>query len=227
MPMDTTLVRGLPVAPSHSPDRTRCANAATRSSTAGGGGGGGRGAGGRGWREGEGGGGGRLRRRGQQRRCACVENQRVCRVPLADHAPACTSSTALTPSIIILAPLGARSARCPTARSSVTLRCLPACMAAILPLTSAASASWPSSAMVCVVTRWRLKSSTTPSCSTTSDRQRSSSCGGVGRGAAGGARARRRRCVRARAVHARRARTRVWRRPPTERARVVTTADRT
>ncbi len=67
-----------------------------------------------------------------------------------------TSGTTSLPSTVKVVPLGARSAACATARSSVTLRCLPLNMAAILLSRPAARARSWSLPMVSTVTRWRL-----------------------------------------------------------------------
>ena len=91
----------------------------------------------------------------------------------------CTAGTTSTPSMIALEVAGARSAMCPTARSSVMFKCAPAAMAWILDLSPAASASASSSWKVSAVARCREKSSRMPSNSAVSVPERSASCRGA------------------------------------------------
>ena len=99
--MDTTSVKGFPVAPRCSPSRTFREKAAIASSTA------------------------------------------------------CTAGATSTPSTSHAPARGARSAMCPTARSSVVLMRSPRAMQAIFPGRPAAAPSACSRRMVSEVTRWR------------------------------------------------------------------------
>ena len=80
----------------------------------------------------------------------------------------CTAPTTSSPPVWIRVPRGARSATWSTARSSETLMCSPANIAAMRSSRPASRASRTSSASVCGVTRWRVTSSSMPSASNVS-----------------------------------------------------------